>query len=491
MQVQIKNNQKSPKLLDKIVDEIDLYFTDQTIKPLGKTQCPPALYQASAYVRHSGNQGARIQYLRYFDQLTNLPNRKYFMEEIRKITGLAKLEPLLLAVILIDVDRFKFINDSMGIATGDHCLKIIGARILSSLSKNDFIARIDSDQFAVLLKGVSNTRDLEGICERIHEQIKEVIIVKNHRIFATVTIGAVFALPACNQAEEWIRDAGVALGRARQEGVPMLVCDDAMREYTLQRIRMETELNDALPKEQFTFFYQPIVCLTTKKIRGFEALIRWKHPDKGIVGPNKFIPLAEKSGLIRQLGYWCLEQACRDFLPFLSHPQGSHITLNVNVSSIQLDDPDFVTRVSSIIDKVTFPANRLKLELTESVLLRDPESARIILDQLTQMGISICLDDFGTGYSSLSYLTHFDIDVIKIDRSFVVALSYNQESNTRLIRSIINLGKTLGMSVVVEGLETEEQYQKLKEFGCDFGQGFLFAKPAVLDTFFSKEHLFY
>ncbi len=432
------------------------------------------------------NERQRIQqklvYDSLHDGLTGLGNRSLLMERVGWTIKHAQRYPdYMYALLFIDLDRFKVINDSLGHSTGDQLLVAVANLLQKCLRENDLVARLGGDEFVILLDGISSTEDATIIGDRIQQKLRSPFELKGQNIFTSASIGIVFSSPNYTNAAELLRDADIAMYYAKERGKARYeIFDRAMYYETLKLLELENHLRQAVKRNEFVLHYQPIISLSKSKLVGFEALIRWQHPTKGCIPPVEFIPIAEDTGLILEIGEWLLKEACQQLKrwqqKFAQIPQVASLKMNVNIASQQLQQPEFVQKLDRILQETGLNGNCLRLEITESVLI-DPEGGiQNTLKQIRERNIKLSIDDFGTGYSSLSYLRRFPIDNLKIDRSFIEQMNYDLE-NLEIVKVIITLAKTLGMDAISEGVETTQQLQQLKALGCEFGQGYLFSKP--------------
>jgi diguanylate cyclase (GGDEF)-like protein/PAS domain S-box-containing protein len=419
------------------------------------------------------------------DVLTGLPNRVLFMDRLSRSFERAKrLKDKTFALIFLDLDSFKLINDSLGHLMGDQLLVAIADRLesiirscdtVARLGHNHTIARLGGDEFTILLEDVSGPLDSTRVAERIQKGLSAPFLIGGMELFPTVSMGISMFNYSYQHPEELLRDADTAMYRAKTLGKARYeVFDETMRASTIARLQLETELRRGLERDEFENYYQALVCLETGQIRGFEALIRWNHPIQGLVMPNDFIPIAEETGLVVPLGQTVLRAACRQIKRWQGRFSNRRpLTIGVNLSARNFLEPDLLEQCAGILHETQLPHGSLSLEVTESAMMHDPESAINLMSQLKSLGIQIALDDFGTGYSSLSYLHRFPLDSVKIDRSFVSRMMDDDE----IVRAIITLGRNLGLKVIAEGVETQEQLRRLRELGCVWGQGYLFSAP--------------
>jgi len=455
---------------------------------------------------HVGNQlGQVVERVRaqekllhdaFHDPLTALPNRALFLDRLERTIARAKRhEDYKYAVLFVDIDRFKIVNDSLGHSAGDDLIMQVSQRILRSLrlednvsrpatipsadwkTKDDTLARPGADEFTILLDDIRDPSDSIRVAERIQASFAEPFVICGQEVFATASIG-IAGNSAHATAADVLRDADTAMYRAKLHGKARYeVFDQAMHEHSVNRLELETDLRRAFERKEFRVFYQPIVSLRSGNISGFEALLRWQKPGKGIVSPGTFISVAEEMGLIVSIGMWVLRTACEQARQWhLENPQEVPLTMSANISARQFMQEDLVTQVGTILRETQVDPAAIKLEITESVTMGNAERTIKVVNELKKLGLRFSIDDFGTGYSSLSYLRRFPMDTLKIDRSFVTNLDSNPE-NREIVRTIVGLARNLGMDVVAEGAETLAETTHLKNLDCDFVQGFFYSKP--------------
>ena len=421
------------------------------------------------------------------DILTGLPNRVLFMDRLGRSFERAKRHrEKTLALIFLDLDSFKLINDNHGHLVGDQLLVAIAGRIESSVrssdsivrfGRNHTIARMGGDEFTLLLEDISGVLDATRVAERISKELAIPFVVNGQELFPTASMGIAVYDPAYHTPDELLRDADTAMYSAKALGDGRYeVYDPNMRAQAVARQQLRLELQRALEEKEFEVHYQSVAFLETGRIWGFEALIRWRHPARGLVLPAEFLPVAEESGLIVEIGRWVLETACQQMRIWQSRfSDDPALLISVNLSARQLLQTDFAQQCRAVLDRTRLLNSSLNLEFTESVMMPDPESAIRLMCQLKSLGVKIALDDFGTGYSSLGSLSRFPIDSLKIDGSFVSRVTKDDE----VVRTLITLGRNLGLKVVAEGVETAEQAAKLRELGCELAQGYYFSVPVT------------
>jgi diguanylate cyclase (GGDEF)-like protein/PAS domain S-box-containing protein len=412
------------------------------------------------------------------DALTGLPNRALFLHHLGTAFARARRRPgRLLGVLFVDLDRFKVVNDSLGHVAGDQLLVEFSRLLRAAVRPGDLVARLGGDEFTILLEDLDDAADAGKVADRIHAAVAAPFdLGGGHEVFATVSVGIALSSRTYVRAEDLLRDADTAMYQAKEGGRSRTrVFDTSMHSRAMELLSLESDLRRAVERESFLLHYQPIVELASGRVAGLEALTRWEHSDRGLVSPVEFVELAEETGLILEIGRFALQRACVDMQAWLqAFPL--ELEISVNISSRQFSQPNLVDQVASALTESGLPPSRLKLEITESVIMENAESAISMLSRLKELGARVSIDDFGTGYSSLGYLLRFPADTIKIDRSFVSALARGRR-NQQLVEAIVSLSRGLGMDVVAEGVETEEQRALLQALGCRYGQGFLFSRP--------------
>jgi diguanylate cyclase (GGDEF)-like protein len=458
---------------DDVVEALDLGANDYVTKPI---DFAVALARIRAQVT-----------TRRADPLTGLPNRVLFMDRLdRMLTNGQTAGSQAFAVLFLDLDRFKVINDSLGHAAGDALLVEIAKRLENSLRAADTVARFDGqhtlarmggDEFTILLDGVGDVERALAIANRLRAAVARPVQLQGREIVTSISIGIVVSAARYRHAEDMVRDADTAMYRAKERGKARCeIFDTSMLAAAEERLVLESDLRHALDRQELEVYYQPIVSLSEARLSGFEALLRWHHPRRGLVFPAEFISTAEETGLIVPIGTWVLHEACRQLRAWEQEfPSSDHLVINVNLSARQCMHPDLLRDVRQILDDTGVHPSRLKLEITEGVVLENSDAVANVLSELRALGVQLGLDDFGMGYSALSYLQHFPFQTIKIDRTFVNGM--REGNNTEIVRAIVSLAAGFAMNVTAEGIETLDQVKRLQELACEFGQGYYFNKP--------------
>lgn len=415
----------------------------------------------------------------FHDALTGLPNRILFMDRLEcALKHTKRRADYLVAVLFLDLDRFKLVNDSLGHTIGDQLLVALADRLKKYLRSGDTVARLGGDEFTILLDDIKGMGDVTYIVDRIHEELRLPFNLSGYEVFTTVSIGIALTANSYELAEEILRDADTAMYRAKTLGKARSeVFDKDMHARAVARLQLEMDLRRAIDRQEFRLYYQPIIFLETGKIHGFEALVRWEHPDRGLVSSAEFIPVAEETGLIIPIGQWVLREACRQMHMWQEQFSNNFsLTISVNLSSKQFAQPNLVEQIEQILQETKLKPRDLSLEITESIVMENAETATSMLMRLGALGIQLHMDDFGTGYSSLNYLHRFPLNTLKIDRSFVKRIG-NDAENLEIVQAIVTLGHSLGMKVTAEGVETAEQLAQLRVLKCEYVQGYFFSKP--------------
>jgi diguanylate cyclase (GGDEF)-like protein len=421
---------------------------------------------------------AKLSYLALHDPLTELPNRTLFLERLEQAIKQSKTDPnYQFAVLFLDGDRFKNINDSLGHILGDQLLMAVARRLETCYESGDILARLGGDEFTVLVSGNNILDKAIQVANIIHDQMLQPFQLKQQEVFINFSIGICVG-NGYNQPIDILRDADTAMYRAKALGKGQYqVFDAEMHRQVLDLMHLENDMQRAIKRQEFIVYYQPIINLLTGKIVSFEALVRWSHPEKGFMPPGQFISVAEETGLIQPIGFWVLQEACHQLQQWQTQQVVSlEITMSVNLSAKQFLQSNLIEKIDKILEVTKLEPQYLKLEITESAMIDNQTAVQQILQQLRQRKIQLSLDDFGTGYSSMSYLHRFPLNTLKIDRSFVNLIDKNSE-DTGMVEAIITLAHKLKMNVIAEGVETLEQMNYLKQLNCEMSQGYLFAKP--------------
>ena len=424
----------------------------------------------------------RFKYEAFHDSLTKLPNRKKFIEKM----GLWLKESqndlkFGFTVLSLDLNRFKTINESLGHSLGDTLILKVAERLQHSIRQKDIVARFGGDEFGIMLNNVSKAEDVAACVELIVRNLAEPFNIGSREIFTSVSVGIAISHPGYDKPEDLLRDADIAMYHAKSNEKDYVIFDPSMHTRAVTLLQVETDLRHAIEREEFVTYYQPIVDLKTMRLIGFEALIRWNHPTRGLVPPGEFIPVTEVTNLIVPITLWILEKACSQLVDWKARYQNhDDLMMSVNLSGKHFAQPDLVRQVKDILRNTGMDPAYLKLELTESAIMENAETAIFMLKRLRDIGVQLSIDDFGTGYSSLSYLHRFPINTLKVDRSFVGTMEDGSE-NGEIVRTVIALAKALNLSVVAEGIESVHQLHQLRVLNCEFGQGFLFSRPVASD----------
>jgi diguanylate cyclase (GGDEF)-like protein/PAS domain S-box-containing protein len=428
------------------------------------------------------NSEKKLIYDAFHDSLTGLHNRAWFLQRLQdSLLKANQYQDYIFALLFLDLDGFKLINDTLGHSVGDVFLQEVAQRVRNSISPQDKLARLGGDEFTIIIEDIKDLSIVSKVTDDIQKALQQPLMLGSQELFTSASIGITLSTMGYETGEEMVRDADLAMYRAKSLGKSRsAIFNKTMHKVAVKRLNLENDLRKALEKEQFELYYQPVISVADQSIVGFESLLRWNHIDKGFISPATFIPLAEETGLIVELGEWVLRKACiqsRLWQNLFSHRS---FFMNVNLSPRQLKQPNLVERVENILLETQCDRNLIKLEITESAILETDDKADIMLNELKKLGVKLCIDDFGTGYSSLSRLYKFPIDILKIDACFIRAIG-KHERKEKILETIVNLAHNLDMEVVAEGVETEAQFLKIKEHKCEYIQGYLFGKPVSSD----------
>ena len=424
----------------------------------------------------------KLLHAAFHDSLTGLPNRTLFMDRLaHALRRAARQERVVFAILCVGIDRFKVVNESLGHGAGDTLLREVADRLQQAVRPSDTLARLGGDVFTVLLEDIGGIGRANRVADRIQKSLGKAFILDDQEFFATSGIGIALSKGDL-EAGELLRNAELALHRAKQRGrSEKEVFDLEMHSAAMALLELETDLRKGLSRKEFRVHYQPVYRLADGRLKGFEALVRWQHPRRGLLAPGAFLGVAEESGLIVQLGEWVLEESCRQLKSWTeSHPAAADLSVAVNVSDRQIHRPELVSKVVSCIDASGLDRSRIALEITENLVMEHADRAQAVLRELNEGGLELHLDDFGTGYSSLSYLRRLPLNCLKIDRSFVFKID-NDREDMAVVQAIVMLAKSLGLAVIAEGIETKKQLEIVTSLGCEYGQGYYFDKPLPAD----------
>jgi diguanylate cyclase (GGDEF)-like protein len=416
-----------------------------------------------------------LEHRAFHDTLTDLPNRQLLFDRLGHALARTERGSSGVAVLFMDLDRFKVVNDSLGHETGDRLLVVASERLAGCLRPEDTLARFGGDEFVVLVEDLESPEQAIRVAERLIECLEEPFVLEGWgELFVRASVGIAFGTAPMKSAEDLLRDADTAMYRAKYEGLDYAVFDLGLYEQAVRRLELENDLRRAIEREELVLHYQPIVDFGSKEVWGVEALVRWKHPERGLLGPAEFIALAEETGLIVPIGRWVLHEACQRTKWWQqSYPSGAPLRVVVNFSAMQLHHTGCEEAIREALASSGLGAESLSLDITESVFIHALEGDTLILRRLEELGVGICIDDFGVGYSSLSYLKRLPADALKIDKTFVKGIGEDDE-DTAIVGMVVELAHTLGMKVIAEGVETDRQSVLLEEMGCDMAQGFHF-----------------
>ena len=414
----------------------------------------------------------------FYDGLTGLPNRNYFIDRLKDLLQQSReAAECNFAVLFVDLNRFKTINDSLGHSIGDRLIKNVAKRLASMVREDDTVGRFSGDKFGIILTDLLTREEATGFADRMAKRLAEPYALDGRQVFTSAKIGIAYGNSKYPEAEDILRDADIAMYYAKDNHENYVVFDQKMHIRAVTRLQLETDLRFAIERNEFELYYQPIVALENATLVGFEALVRWNHPQRGLVPPNEFIPISESTGLIVPMTVQILHSACSQIVKWRERSQdGPPLSVAVNLSGKHFAHPELVEQINTVLSETKMDPSCLKLELTEGAVMENAESAISMLKQIKETGVQISIDDFGTGYSSLSYLHRFPIDLLKVDRSFVSAMEDGSD-NGEIVRTVIALAKALNLKVVAEGIESVHQFHQLKILNCEYGQGYLFSRP--------------
>ena len=450
---------------EKHVEELQHYIAEQD-------RISQALRESKEKFRHAA----------FHDALTDLPNRNLFMETLKFALEKSKQNAdFKFAVLFLDINRFKTINDSLGHSIGDRLILHVAKRLATSVRDKDLVARFSGDEFGFILNNISGEEDAIKFAERIKNKISAPFNLSGRQVFTSFSIGIAVGNADYDVAEDVLRDADIAMYHAKETNKDYVVFDKKMHTRAVTLLQLETDLRTAIERNQLCMYYQPIINLDRMQLFGFEALVRWNHPQRGLIPPNEFIPVSEETGLIVPMTLWILRTSCLQMVEWQRKcSSNKNLVISVNLSGKHFAQKDLVEQIQTILAETKLNPACLKLELTESAVMENAERVITMLKQLRNLGIKLSIDDFGTGYSSLSYLHRFPIDTLKVDRSFVSTMEDGSE-NGEIVRTVIALAKTLRLDVVAEGIETIHQLHQLRILGCEYGQGYLFSRPVPVE----------
>ncbi len=468
------------EVLARVENQLAIRFAQLEVERLNQ-QLEQRVIQRTAQLEQEIAERQKAQgkllHLALHDSLTGLPNRAWLMKRLAQVLNRTKQQrDYLFSVLFLGCDRFKLVNDSLGHLVGDQLLVAVARRLESCVPSATTLARLGGDEFVILLDFVDNLDEAIKVVEQIHKEMSQPFNLQEYRVFINTSIGIVLGSQTYSQPEHLLRDADTAMYRAKASGkCRYQVFHPEMHHHALLQLQLETDLRVAITRQEFMVHYQPIVSLVTGQITELEALVRWQHSSRGMIPPEQFILVAEQTGLIVEIDFWVLEQACRQLQAWrIQELADLNLKVSVNLSAQHFSQSGLIEKLDQVLSRTQLPSHCLKIEITESAIMENTESAAIIMAQLKTRQIQVSIDDFGTGYSSLSYLHRFQVDTLKIDHSFVSCIS-DDGDNLEIVEAIAQLAHNLGIDVTAEGIETSGQLEQLRELRCEFGQGYFFS----------------
>ncbi len=459
------------------VERLNAKLEERVIERTSQLQATKYDLEQEAIERRKAQD--RLAHMAWHDHLTDLPNRAWFMKVLQQSLQRAQQDlSYRFAVLFLDCDRFKIVNDSLGHLIGDQLLVQFAQRLTACISDTTTLARFGGDEFTLLLENTADAEDAIASVQTLLEALTQPFVIDQQELFISASVGIVMGSSTYEEPEALLRDADIAMYKAKTLWQKRYqVFDAGMRQQVQSQLRLETDLRRAIERQEFLVHYQPIISLNTFDITGFEALVRWQHPERGMIAPGEFIPIAEETSLVIPIGLWVLQESCQQLVDWHGlHGQDTPLKMSVNLSVKQFAQPDLIEHIDRVLEQIQLPSHLLTLEITESALMDNPDVASQVLNALRDRNIQLAIDDFGTGYSSLSYLHRFPVDILKVDRSFINRID-DEGNGLRIVEATIAMAQSLGMKVVAEGVETPEQAMRLQQMGCEYAQGYLFSRP--------------